>query len=394
MKLTEKRITKLGPGRHGDGHGLYLEVTSPTNRCWLLRWQCGGRERWMGLGPLHTIGLQEARAKARAARQLILDGIDPLEARSARRDAARRDAAERITFKEAAERFLALHENTWRNAKHRSQWRNTLTDYAYPELGPRPVKAIDTAVINAALAPIWNKIPVTANRTRDRVERVLKWVKDGMPLPVTVTATGKTGHAALPYSEIPTFMAQLRARADIAASALEFVILTAARSGEALGARWAEIDLTTKVWTIPASRMKAGREHRVPLSVRSLEILQALPREHDNPFLFVGAAPGQSLGPDALRQTLRTLHATNTVHGFRSTFKDWASEMTHVPNMVSEAALAHAVGDKTEAAYRRGDMLDKRRHLMEAWATYCCKSPDDATGVVVDFDVKKQKVSA
>ena len=309
MKLTEKRIAQLSPGRHSDGDGLYLEVTSPTNRCWLLRWQRDGRERWMGLGSLKLFSLKEARERAKKARQLIHDGIDPLEARAVQRDAERKTAAERLTFKEAAERFYALHESGWRNKKHRTQWLRTVEKFAYPELGPRPVKAIDTAVINAALAPIWTRVPATASRTRDRVERVLKWVQDGMPLPVASAVAGSKGHAALPYSEIPAFMTKLRARADIAALALEFAILTAARSGEALGARWVEIDQTTKMWTVPGARMKAGREHRVPFPIALWKSFAAVPREHNNPFCLLVRCRGKSLGENTLSQTMKRLHS-------------------------------------------------------------------------------------
>jgi Arm DNA-binding domain len=215
-KLTVKRIARLTPGRYGDGHGLYLEVASATNRYWLFRYERNGRgERWMGLGPLHTVDLHEAREKARKARQLLIDGIDPLEARAAARDAQLKEKAENVTFKEAAEDYIALHESGWRNLKHRQQWKNTLKDYAYRELGPRPVKAIDTAVINAALAPIWTKTPETASRTKLRIERVVQWVKDGRPLPVPTAATGKKNLPALPYPAIPEFMVELRKRDGI-----------------------------------------------------------------------------------------------------------------------------------------------------------------------------------
>jgi integrase len=384
MSLTAKRIARLAPGRrYGDGHGLYLEVASATNKSWLFRYERNGRgERWMGLGPLHTISLKEARERARQARQLLIDGIDPLEARAAARDALRKDAAAKITFKVAAERFLSLHEGGWRNAKHRQQWGNTLQQYAYPSLGGRPVNAIDTAVINAALAPQWTRIPETARRVRDRIERVLTWVKDGMPLPVPTAATGKKALPALPYADIPAFMAELRERDGISSRALEFLILTAARTGEVLGARRDEIDLDKKLWTIPKARMKAGREHRVPLSDRAIEIIKKLPREKDNPFLFIGTQAGKRLGGDAILYEMKALRPDYVPHGFRSTFKDWAAEMTNIPNIVSEAALAHAIGDKTEAAYRRGDMLEKRRHLMRAWAAYCSEPPG-AKGKVV-----------
>lgn len=387
MSLTTKRIARLTPGRrYGDGDGLYLEVASATNKSWLFRYERDGRERWMGLGPLKTFDLKEARERARKARQLLKDNIDPLEARAAARDAARKHAAERITFKAAAERFLSLHEGGWKNAKHRQQWRNTLHQYAYPALGGRPVNAIDTAVVNDALAPHWTRIPETARRVRDRIERVLTWVKDGMPLPVSSAATGRVSLPALPYADIPEFMERLRGRDGIPSRALEFLILTAARSGEILGATWNEIDLDKKLWTIPPMRMKAGRAHRVPLSDRAVGIIKKLPHEKGNPFVFIGSRPGKPLAGDALLDETKALRPGVVPHGFRSTFKDWSSEMTNIPNMISEAALAHAIGDKTEAAYRRGDMLDKRRHLMALWATYCSQPPG-AKGTVVAFKV-------
>jgi integrase len=384
MKLTEKRIARLTPGRrYGDGQGLYLEVASATNRYWVFRYDRNGRgERWMGLGSLHTINLKEARDRARAARQLLLDGIDPIEARLAERDAKLEEAAANIIFKDAAEKYIALHEGGWRNLKHRQQWRSTLKAFAYPALGSRPVKAIDTAVINAALAAIWTKIPVTATRTRDRIEKVLKWVKDGRPLPVRSAANGKVNLPALPYADIPAFMAELRKRDAIASRALEFLILAAARSGEVLGARWDEINLDNKIWQIPATRMKAGKEHRVPLSDRAIEIIKKLPHEKGNPFVFIGTRAGKPLGKDVLLDETKALRPGVVPHGFRSSFKDWAAEMTHTPNIVSEAALAHAIGDKTEAAYRRGDMLQKRRHLMAAWSAYCSELPGTKGTVV------------
>jgi integrase len=349
-KLTVKRIARFSPGRYGDGKGLYLEVASATNRCWLFRYERSGRERWLGLGPLHTVDLKEARERARKARQLLLDGIDPLEARAAARDALRKEDAEKISFKEAAEQYITLHESGWRNAKHRQQWRNTLRDYAYIALGPRPVRAIDAAVINAALAPIWTRTPETAQRTKLRIERVLKWVRDGRPLPAPTAASGKKNLPALPYAAIAEFMAELRKRDGIASRALEFLILTAARTGEVRLARWSEIDLDKRLWEIPKTRMKAGREHRVPLADRAIEIIKELPRENGNPFVFIGTQSGKALGGDALLLETKALRPGVVPHGFRSSFKDWAAEMTNVPNIVSEAALAHAIENKTEAA--------------------------------------------
>lgn len=337
----------------------------------------------MGLGPLHTVDLTEARLRAEKARQLLLDNIDPLEARAAARDAQRKEDAERVTFKEAAEQFITLHESGWRNLKHRQQWRNTLKDYAYPALGPRPVKAIDAAVINAALAAIWTKTPATASRTKLRIERVVQWVKDGRPLPMPTAAIGKTSLPALPYPQIPEFMVELRRRDGIASRALEFLILTAARTGDVLGARWNEIDLDKRLWVIPAMRMKAGREHRVPLANRAIEIIKNLPHEKDNPFVFIGSRAGKPLSSDALLDETKALRSGIVPHGFRSSFKDWAAETTNIPNMVSEAALAHAIGDKTEAAYRRGDLFAKRQHLMTDWAKYCTTPTQTADNVTL-----------
>jgi integrase len=331
MALTEKGVARLTkPGRYFDRDGLYLQVQSPTNRSWLYRFELDGRERWMGLGAVKTFTLREARERARKARQQLADGIDPIEARLSERDARRKEAADNITFKEAATKFLALHQDGWRNAKHRQQWGNTLRDYAFGKLGDRPVKAIDRAVINEALAPIWSKIPATAVRVRHRIERVTKWVKDGMPLPTPRAVDGTKGHAALAYQEIPQFMVDLRGREGFAARALELTILTAARTGEVVGARWSEFDLKQKVWTIPATRMKSGRVHRVPLSDRALEILAELPREDGNRFVFVGSQAGKSIGDMAMLDLLRRIRRGVVVHGFRASFKTWSSEVVPI----------------------------------------------------------------
>lgn len=381
MSLTVKKIAKLlKPGRYLDAHGLYLQVMSPTNRSWLFRYELDGRERFMGLGPLHTITLAEARERAREARKLLLGGVDPIEARHAARDALRKEETERIIFKDAAEQFLSLHENGWRNAKHRQQWRNTLKQYAYPKLGMRPVKMIDTALINDAVAAIWQTKPETAGRVRLRIERVLRWVKEGKPLPTQGASRRTKNHAALPYRELPFFVAELREREGISARALEFLILTAARTGEVIGAKWPEIDLDGRTWTIPDERMKAGREHRVPLSDRAIEILKALPREKGNDHVFIGASKGKQLSNMAMLEMMRGMRPGYVPHGFRSCFKDWASETTNHPNIVSEMALAHTV-QGVEGAYRRGDLLQKRARLMRDWAKFATTKP--VTGNVV-----------
>ena len=257
--------------------------------------------------------------------------------------------------------------------KHRAQWRSTLATYAYPTLGKRPVRAVDAALVNAALAPIWTTTPETASRVRQRVARVCQWVRDGMPLPTPGKSKRVEHHAALPWQEMPAFMAELRQRDGISARALEFTILTASRTGEVIGATWDEID--AKVWAIPAERMKAHKAHKVPLPDRALEILHALPREKGSPYVFPGGKAGSGLSNMAMLELLRGLRPGLTVHGFRSTFKTWASEATAHANIVSEAALAHTIPDKVEAAYRRGELLTKRAKLMRDWAAYCARPP-------------------
>lgn len=394
-KLSAKAIAAAKePGLYGDGGNLYLQVadidgTGPT-KSWCFRYMLDGRPRKMGLGSINDFSLAEARERARQARQQVADGIDPIEARLAARDARRKDEAENITFKAAAERFLGVHEGGWKNAKHRQQWRNTLETYAYPTLGGRPVKAVDAALVNATLAPIWAQTPETASRVRQRVERVVQWVKDGMPLPAPAKAKRVEHHAALPWQEMPAFMADLRARDSISARALEFTILCASRTGETIGARWSEIDLDGKVWAIPAARMKAHKEHRVPLSDRVVEILRDLPREKGSPFVFPGGKMKAPLSNMAMLELVRGMRPGLTVHGFRSTFKDWATEATNHPNIVSEAALAHTIPDKVEAAYRRGELLTKRAQLMKAWAAYCARPPI-VGGNVVDLAARNRQ---
>ena len=309
MTLTIKRIARLSTaGRYSDGHGLYLQVMSPTNRSWLLRYERNGRgERWMGLGPLHTVSLQEARERARKARQQLLDGVDPLDARKAERAAKALEAARTITFEKAAQAYFDAHERGWRNAKHRAQFLSTLKTYAYPKIGKLPVAAIDTGLVLKVIEPIWQDKTETASRLRGRIESVLDWATVrgyrtgdnparwrghlGEVLPARGKIQKTSHHAALSFGDLPEFMTALSQRDGVAARGLEFTILTAARTGEVIGATWEEIDLKAKVWTIPAGRMKASKEHRVPLSDRALEILSALPRERNNPFVFIWSAP-------------------------------------------------------------------------------------------------------
>lgn len=379
-RLTVKGIERLKePGWYADGGNLYLQIAPGGSRQWILRYMRDGRAKVMGLGPLHTFTLAEARDRARAARQLLADGVDPLEQRRAEQDKRRADERARLTFQQAVNKFLEVHEAGWRNAKQRAQWRSTIETYLKGLLD-RPVSELDTATINETLAPIWTSKSETASRTKQRAERILQWVRDGMPLP------GRRGkdvahHKAIPYDDLPAFLAELRKRDSASAWALEFLILTAARTGEVIGAQWKEIDLKNRVWTVPASRMKAGKVHRVPLSDRVLKILEKLPRE--GAYVFPGARTGKPLSNMAMLELLRGMGGNGyTVHGFRSAFTDWAHDRTAFPKTTVDTALAHTVGDKVEAAYRRGEMYDKRAKLMQAWSDYCAK-PRATTAKIV-----------
>ncbi len=394
MALTVKQVEKLTePGRYRDERGLYLQVMSPTNRSWLLRYELNGRERWMGLGSAHTFKLEEARERARAARKLLADGIDPLESRKAERVAHALAAAKVLTFKQASEKYFEDHSRKWSNAKHRAQFTSTLEAYVHPHIGDVPVGSIDTALVlkvfeakNDGTERFWIALPETASRVRRRIEWVLDWAavrgyRAGdnparwrghldQVLPATTELTQTKHHASLPYAVMADFMVDLTTREGIGARALEFTILTAARTGEVTGARWEEIDLAAKTWTVPKGRMKAGREHRVPLSAAAISLLEKLPREAD--FIFPGGRKGAPISNMAMTTVLRRMERSDiTVHGFRSTFRDWAAERTAYPNHVVEMALAHVIANKVEAAYRRGDLFDKRRRLMADWAKYC-----------------------
>jgi integrase len=403
-KLTAKQVENAGPGMHADGDGLYLQVGTGAARSWIFRFKAKGKERYLGLGSATAIPLKRARELAAAARQLRAEGTDPLAAREEKRQAERIDSIKRTSFKECAERYQTAHEIGWKNPKHRQQWRNTLATYAYPILGPVPVQQVDTALVLEVLEPIWPDKPETASRVRGRIETVLDWasargLRQGdnparwrghlkHMLPARSKVRAVKHHAALPYGELPAFMAALRTRPSISARALEFVILTAVRTGEARGARWGEINLTTGVWTIPAARMKAGKEHRVPLSAEAVAVLQSLPRndeaDDDNEWVFPGHKG--SLTEAALSKMLAIMGRGDiTVHGFRSSFSDWVSEETNFPDVLAEAALAHVKGDKVKEAYKRGTMFEKRRRLMEAWAKYCCKAPAASADNVVVF---------
>ena len=401
-RLTALRVEKLRgeesprPGMYADGGGLYLRVTPEGARNWVLRYMIDRRPRWMGLGPLSLYGLADARAHALDARRKRHEGIDPIEARRAERARQKLEAAKAITFKQCAELYIASHRAGWRNDKHAAQWPTTLSTYAYPSIGALPVQSVDTGLVLKVLEPIWRTKPETASRLRGRIESILDFAKVrgyrdsenparwrghlAKLLPTRSKVRAIEHHAALPYSELPGFLTVLRGQEGTAARALEFLILTAGRTGEVIGARWNEIDLLDRTWTVPAARMKARREHRVPLSPRAIAILEEMLKvqhnDADDPFVFSGRKPQMALSNMAFLMLLRRIkRADLTAHGFRATYKTWASERTSFQNEIVEAALAHVIGDKVEQAYRRGDLFEKRRRLMQQWATFCIAAP-------------------
>jgi integrase len=384
------------PGMYADGGSLYLRVAEGGSKQWIFRYTVNGRNRDMGLGPVHTLTLAEARERATEARKLRLDGIDPIANKRARVAALRAADAKAKTFADCVKGFIEDNESSWTSVKHRRQWETSLIKYTYPILGSLPVAAIDTPLVLRVLKPIWDAKRETASRLRGRIENVLGWATvhhyrsgdnparwNGLlehALPAVVKGDH---HAALPYTQVASFMQALRKDTGIVARALEFITLTAVRLGEATGATWDEIDLEAKTWTIPASRMKADQEHRVPLSDAAISVLKTVREIRQSDYVFAGFKPGRPIGGDALRELIKKLAGADvTVHGLRSTFRDWAAEQTNVQREVAEVALAHAIPDAVEAAYRRGDLFDKRRKLMGAWAAYCAKVETDAGKVV------------
>jgi integrase len=398
-KLTALAVDKAKRrGYYGDGGGLFLQVSASGSKSWVFRFKEVGKLHEMGLGATHTIGLAEAREKARECRRLRLDGIDPIEARKVARAQARLAAATATTFKDCAERYIASYRAGWRSQSHAAQWPSTLGKYVYPIFGPLPVQAIDVGLVLRALEPIWTTKPETANRVRGRIESVLDWAtargyRQGENparwrghlenlLPGKSKVRRVKHHAALPYVEIGDFMAQLRGQEGVAARALEFTILTAARTGEVIGAKWSEIDFAERLWMVPAERMKSGKEHRVPLSDAALAILEQVRAIRQDDFVFPGGWTRRPISNMAMLMLLRRMGRGDlTAHGFRSSFRDWAAERTGFPAEVVEMALAHVVGDKVEAAYRRGDLFQKRRQLAEAWAKFCA-APSPAGQIV------------
>jgi integrase len=373
---------------YADGGGLYLAVSKAGVKSWIFRYKAAGGERAHGLGPLHTVSLKQARDKALVCRQQRLDGVDPIEAKRAARLAASVASAKTMTFRQCSEAYIAAHRNDWTNPRHARQWAATLETYAFPVIGDLPVDSVDLSLLIKILDPIWRDKTTTAARLRGRIEKVLDWAavrgfrsaenpaRWRGHLETQFSKKTSTKHfSALPYSDIAAFMTELRAVEGIGARALEFTILTAKRAGEVIGARWSEFDLGARLWTVPAERTKTRREHRVPLSEPVLAILQRLWETRSSQFVFPGTGSGQPINKNAMMLALRGMGQNEiTVHGFRSTFSDWCAEQTNTSGEVREMALSHAVSDKVEAAYRRGDLFEKRRALAEAWARYCSKT--------------------
>jgi integrase len=389
--VSQGKIDKGRPGRFGDGCGLYLNIKSKTSKYWTFRYVRDGRMREMGLGVAigrDAVSLSDARQKARELWDIHRSGRDPMTERRAGRMAITAAAiGSGRTFKQAAEEFIELHRASWRNARHALQWESTLAEYVYPTIGALSVDVVTTAHIAAVLTPIWTTTPETASRIRGRIEQILgrekglgyrsgenpaRWKENLasiLPRPAKIKR-GIQHHAAMPYRDIGDFMARLRTDASVPARALEFMVLTAARTNEVRGAVWSEINFEERIWTVPANRMKAGREHRVALSARALEILREMHAQTAGSDLVFpwGRRPG------AMLEKMRALGVTDaTAHGMRSAFKDWCSEVTNFPSETAELALAHLVGDATERAYRRGDLLQKRFQLAEAWAEFCAR---------------------
>ena len=421
-KLSPKAVQHAKePGYYGDGGGLWLQISKLGGKSWVFRFTMTGKAREMGLGSVHTVTLAEARTKALECRKAIADGRDPIEERKAKEARAKLEAEKTKTFEECANAYIEANRKDWKNEKHVQQWQNTLATYAFPKIGQLPVAAIDTGLVLSVLqqetgedkAQLWHAKAETASRLRGRIEVILDWAafrgyREGEnparwkghldnELNARSKARDVEHHPSLPYVRTGAFMVELRKREGIAARALEFAILCASRSGEIREATWAEIDLPGRVWTIPKGRMKAEKEHRVPLSDEAVKLLEALP--HVGTDLLFPAPRGGELSNSTLNAVIKRMHEDETKagrigwidpklnkiatqHGFRSTFRDWAGETTAYPREVCEHALAHKLADGVEAAYQRGDLLAKRARLMADWARYCGTVQGNAENVV------------
>jgi integrase len=384
--LAVSRLRDVGMHAVGGAAGLHLVVGASGSKSWIARIMINGKRRDVGLGAYPEVGLADARDRTRDLRRQVAAGIDPVAQRKEQAAPSPAQVAAALTFDEAAEGFIKSHRDSWANVKHAQQWENTLATYASPVIGKLAVGDIRTAHVVEVLKPIWTTKTETATRVRERIERVIsaadamagrerlnpaRWagaIDQVFPKPSRVSKVKH--HEAVPWREMPKFMVNLQLRPGIAARALEFTILTAARSGEVRGMTWDELDFDQRLWIVPEERMKMKREHRVPLSSAALALLQALPRGEEK-YVFPSPFKGIKLSDMTLAAVMRRMKLTAVPHGFRSSFRDWAAEATSHPHAAAELALAHAVGNAVEAAYRRGDMLDKRRELMEDWAAYC-----------------------
>jgi integrase len=390
--LTARQVqTQRTAGLFADGGGLYLQVSPTGAKTWIYRFQIAGRRRDMGLGSAGVFTLGDARQKAAEARRLVAEGIDPIERRTGQAAAAALVTAKVVTFKDCAEAYIDSMRAGWKNAKHGAQWAATLETYAYPVMDSLPIDGIDTGLVLRVLEPIWPTKSETASRVRGRIESILDYAKvrgyrsgenparwkghlDHI-LPAKGAVARVQHHASMPYAELPDFWPRLQVQDGLGARALELCVLTATRTGELLGARWPEIDMETLTWTIPAERMKAGAEHRVPLSDAAMELLRKLAAIRMGDLVFPGQSADRALSGMTMAMALRRMKVPVTPHGFRSTFRTWVAEQTAFPHEVAEAALAHTQGDKVVAAYQRGDLFEKRRRLMAEWARFCTAPP-------------------
>lgn len=387
-RLSARTVaTKKRPGLYGDGGGLYLQIAEGGTKTWIFRYRSPliKKQRYMGLGALHSVGLPEARATAEAQRGLLSRGLDPIQARDEELSRKAAEAAKAVTFAQCAKSYIESHKAGWRNPKHTEQWTSTIETYCGDVIGTLPVQDVDTALVLKILEPIWSAKPETASRLRGRVENVLDWAKArghrtgenparwrghlNQLLPALAKKDRVTHHKAMPFSEVGAFLTTLREQTGATARCLEFTILTVARTGEAIMARLEEFDLERATWTIPAARMKAKKEHRVPLSPRAVAIVREL-LDLKGDYVFPATKRRNPISNMAMLQLLDRMNVDVTVHGFRSSFRDWAAERTAFPHEVCEMALAHTIPNAAEAAYRRGDLFEKRRKLMDAWADY------------------------
>ena len=400
--LVVKRTTE--PGWYPDGNGLYLQVSKTSSKSWVYRYKRKGKERRRGLGPYPTVGLLDARDEAANCRALLKQGIDPIDHNRDMEAAKHLSELKGLTFRECAEAYIESRKAEWKNEKHHYQWNQSLETYAFPTIGELSVQDIDLGFILNVLEPIWNTKTETASRVRQRIETILDWAKvrqyrEGenparwrghldklLPSPKKIQ---KVVHLpAMDYRDVPTFYQLLRQGRSVSKLALAFLIQTATRSKEAREAQWGEIDLKDKVWVVPGDRTKAGREQRIPLTDEALSILEDIKDfKHDN-FVFPSTRRGKGIRDTSVRKQLQNKHPGLTVHGFRSSFRDWCAEMTNYPRELAEKALGHVLQDKVEAAYQRGDLFEKRRKLMDSWADYCLKEQTDADVVPINKVIK------